>query len=224
MRSLEKEFENKVVDYNKLIEYGFKKRENIYIYKVKIYKEQFEMTVYISEKEKISKLIDLENEDEYILVDISDSEGEFVGSVRKEYEAKIKDIINKCTTLDVFKFDQSKQVIKYIKQKYNDNLEFLWEKFDNNAIWRNKKNNKWYGLLLTISEDKLKINSNKIVEIIDLRYQKDKINEIIDNKKIYPGYHMNKKSWITIKMDGSLNIEMIYELIDNSYILSLNKK
>lgn len=35
---------------------------------------------------------------------------------------------------------------------------------------------------------------------------------------------MNKKSWITIKLDESLNIKKIYGLIDNSYKLSIGNK
>lgn len=34
---------------------------------------------------------------------------------------------------------------------------------------------------------------------------------------------MNKNSWITIKLDDSVEIERIFELIDNSYNLSLEK-
>jgi len=34
---------------------------------------------------------------------------------------------------------------------------------------------------------------------------------------ITPGYHMNKKLWNTITIDGSLPINKIYELINHSY-------
>ena len=224
MRNLEQEFKNKSIDYNKLLEYGFVKEKHRYIFKNKIYNDQFEIIVDISENKKTSKLIDIENEDEYILVDIEDSIGEFVGKVRSEYEDKLQDIINKCTTSNIFKNNQSKQVIKYIKEKYNDELEFLWEKLDNNAIWRNKQNNKWYGLLLTVSKRKLGIDSEETAEIIDLRYQKGQVDEVVDKKKVYPGYHMNKNSWITIVLDGSLDIKNIYDLIDNSYNLSIGNK
>ena len=60
--------------------------------------------------------------------------------------------------------------------------------------------------------------------LLDLRYQKDEIDKIIDNKKIYPGYHMNKKSWITINLDNTVNINKIYKLIDNSYNLIVGNK
>ena len=35
---------------------------------------------------------------------------------------------------------------------------------------------------------------------------------------ITPGYHMNKKMWNTITIDGSLTINKIYELINHSYV------
>lgn len=44
---------------------------------------------------------------------------------------------------------------------------------------------------------------------------------------IIPGYHMNKKHWNTVIVDGSLSNAMLRELIDHSYDLvykSLPKK
>ena len=226
MRRLVNELKNRAINYSKLIEYGFINKNGTYTYKNKIYNEQFELIVEVMDAEITSKLIDLANEDEYILVDIQDAVGEFVGNVRNEYESKLQDIIEKCTISNVFKEQQTQEIIKYIKDKYNDDLEFLWEKFEDTAIWRNKQNKKWYGLLMVISESKLGINLDKKIEAIDLRYQKDETNKIIDNKNIFPGYHMNKKSWITIKLDNSMSTKNICDLIDNSYNLSIggNKK
>lgn len=44
---------------------------------------------------------------------------------------------------------------------------------------------------------------------------------------IIPGYHMNKKHWNTVGIDGSLKENMIKNLIDESYdliVMSLPKK
>jgi predicted DNA-binding protein (MmcQ/YjbR family) len=35
--------------------------------------------------------------------------------------------------------------------------------------------------------------------------------------EIIPGYHMNKKLWNTVKMDGSLSDKQLFEMIDHSY-------
>lgn len=222
MRNIE--LKNRVINNNNLIKYGFKKQKGIFSFSKKICNNQFKMVILLENQKMTSKLIDLMNEEEYVLVDIEDSVGEFVGNVRQEYEEELKQIIEKCTSKEIFKNNQSKEIIEYIRQKYNDELEFLWKKIDDVAIWRNKQNDKWYGLLMKISEQKLGIESKKITEVIDIRYQKDEVDNIIDNKKIFPGYHMNKKSWITIKLDNSIKIDKIKELIDNSYNLSLDGK
>lgn len=224
MRSLNDRLKNRIIDNKKLINYGFKIQDNKYVYRKKICNNQFEMIVEIKDNLVTSKLIDLLNEEEYVLVDVQDSIGEFVGKVRQQYEERLDDIMNNCTEKEVFKQKQTKQIIKYIKEKYEDELEFLWEKYDDAAIWRNKQNNKWYGLLMIITEDKLGVESNRIIEVLDIRYQKEESQKIVDNKKIFPGYHMNKKSWITIKLDNTVEIRRIKELIDNSYNLSLEGK
>ncbi len=40
---------------------------------------------------------------------------------------------------------------------------------------------------------------------------------------ITPGYHMNKRHWITVKSDGSVPVKLIYELTEKSYNLVINK-
>ena len=41
---------------------------------------------------------------------------------------------------------------------------------------------------------------------------------------IVPGYHMNKKHWNTLLLDGKLKTSLIKELIDHSYSLILKVK
>lgn len=223
MRNLNKDLENKNIDYKKLLEYGFTNINNIYLYEKTICDNRFKVIIGISKQKQISKVIDLSMNEEYVLVDVKNSSGAFIGKIKEEYESILNDIFKNCTTPNIFKSKQSKEIIKYIKEKYDDELEYLWKKFPNNAVWRNKDNKKWYGALLVLAENKLGIESDKTIEIIDLRYPKEKIKNVIDNKKIFPGYHMNKDNWITIKLDESVDIKKLFDLIDNSYKLSLDK-
>lgn len=224
MRNLSDILRNKAIDTKKLIQYGFAQEDGKYIFRKNILDNQFEIIVESQKETMNSKVIDLFGEEEYVLVDVEDAQGEFVGKVRSVYEIILNDIIEKCTNANIFKQNQTKEIIEYIRKKYHDELEFLWEKYDNNAIWRNKKNQKWYGALLTVKEDRLGGSSDKMIEVLDLRYQKEEVEKIVDSQKIFPGYHMNKKSWITVKLDGTLKTGKIEELIDNSYNLSLGTK
>ena len=221
-RTLDSNFTNREIDYDKLLSYGFKRDNNRYIYNKKICDDTFLVEVNISNKEKYSKVIDLSLNEEYILVDTNSTSG-YIKEVKEEYDKVINDIIDKCTINNMFNGSISKEVLKYIKDKYGDKEEYLWEKFPETAAIRNKKNNKWYAVLMVIEESKLGIDSNNKVEVIDLKCHKERIQNIIDNKQIFPGYHMNKSSWITIKLDGSMKLKEIYKLIDISYNISLEK-
>ena len=223
MRNLENYFKDRKINYNRLIEYGFILKEDNYYYEKIINDGVFKIVIEINKQQKIAKVIDLLNDQEYNLVDVKGATGNFVGKIKEIYEALINDIIDKCSDVDVFKSKQTIAIINYVKAKYDNDLEFLWKRSPKNAIWRNQNNRKWYGAVLVISKDKLKIESNEMVEILDLRYQKNDIKNIIDNYKIFPGYHMNKDNWITIILDGRVELEEIYQLIDNSYQLSLHK-
>lgn len=223
MRCLDRYFENRTIDVEKMREFGFIRKDNSFVYEAFMSNPQFKIVVEISKERKFSKVIDRMENDEYELVDVKETSGNFVSKMKEELEMFLNELVNKCTKMDVFKQDQTKNVIDYIKEKYEADCEHLWEKFPENAIWRNQKNKKWFGALLVISESKLGLESNKITEILDLRYQKEEIKSIIDNEKVFSGYHMNKNNWITIRLDGSVELEEIYKLIDNSYFLSLKK-
>lgn len=223
MRNLENYFKDRKINYDRLVEYGFILKEDNYYYEKIINDGVFKIVIEINKQQKIAKVIDLLNDQEYNLVDVKGVTGNFVGKIKEIYETLINDIIDKCSDVDVFKSKQTIAIINYVKAKYDNDLEFLWKKSPKNAIWRNQNNRKWYGAVLVISKDKLKIESNEMVEILDLRYQKNDIKNIIDNYKIFPGYHMNKDNWITIILDGRVELEEIYQLIDNSYQLSLHK-
>lgn len=98
MRNLENKLKNRKINHKLLEEYGFKKEIDKYIYQTKMQKGQFEIEVVISNKESYARLVDLENEEEFVLVDIEASTGQFVGQLRKEYENVIENIIQKCTS------------------------------------------------------------------------------------------------------------------------------
>ena len=59
-----------------------------------------------------------------------------------------------------------------------------------------------------------------LFEHISLKCDPEKAVELREKyTAVKPGYHMNKKHWNTIKMDGSVSDEMICQWIDHSYDL-----
>lgn len=52
-------------------------------------------------------------------------------------------------------------------------------------------------------------------------------NDAIAYREIYecvnPGYHMNKKHWNTITLDGTISVEIVKDMVDESYDLVVSK-
>lgn len=213
-------FKHKNLNTNKLLEYGFKFVNNEYIYTKNILNNEFIIFIAVKDNVINSKIIDNFSQEEYLLVDIESSNGKFVGKIREEYEKVLNDIIKKCTVKEIYYNKQTKEVIKYLKKTYKSNLEFLWKKYPNYSVARNSNTKKWYCVIMTIEKRKLGIDSDEEVEVLNLRYNSSEIEKIIDNKTFFPGWHMSKKNWITLILDNSIDINIIYSLIDNSYFLS----
>ena len=55
---------------------------------------------------------------------------------------------------------------------------------------------------------------------MNLKCEPDRAIELREEyDAIIPGYHMNKKHWNTLILDGSLSVKVVTELIDHSYQL-----
>ena len=208
---------NKTVAVDKLESFGFKNTADGWIYRKNICDNQFLMTLKFIDGKIFSSVEDSSGE-EYTLHLVESSVGKFVGNVRQEYEKILATFIENCCEENIFTAQLTKKLIMYVREKYGDELEFLWEKFPKNAIWRRRDTKKWYAVLIEISERKLGLNSDNVVEIIDLRGRE--LENLIDGEKYFAGYHMNKKSWYTIRLDGSVDFDEICKRLDESYNLA----
>lgn len=214
-------FKNRKLNIKKLLSFGFVKSENNYVYCVDLVGGQMKLTVTIDDEKKIyAAVIDNNSGDEYVLYRVPGAVGSFVGQVKTEYEAILEKISDNCFDPEVFKSKQAKAVIAYVQDTYGDELEYLWQKFPDNAVVRRKDNKKWYAAILTISRRKIGLDSDELVEILDLRLKHEKMDSTVDNIRYFPGYHMNKKHWITVCLDNTVSNEEIYSRIDDSYILA----
>ena len=214
-------FARKTPNIEKVLSFGFVQDGSGYKYETDILDGLFRFqAVIVSDGSIDTRLIEKETGEEYILYK-TDAAGSFVGHVRKAVEALLTQVAEDCYETEIFKSPQAKEVIYYVQSKYGDELEFLWKKFPDNAVWRRKDTAKWYGAILTVAKNKLGLASNEIVEIIDLRIQAEKLETLLLKDNYYPGWHMNKKNWYTIILDGSVATEDIFKHIDESYHLAI---
>lgn len=207
------------VDFDKLIDYGFIRKEDYFIYTKLFMNDKFIAVIKIKDNGKVfGYVIDNDTHEEYYSIRIKDNVGKYVGKVIFEYEKILIDIRDNCFDNEYFMFSQTNRITKYISIKYGNRPEFLWKRDKHDGVFRNSNNNKWYGIVMVVSRDKI-TNGSGVCEVINLKIEPDKIRKLLMIDGYYPAYHMNKKYWISIILDDTLSDKKIEELIDESYDL-----
>lgn len=212
--------QNKSANVDKLLQYGFEQVGGKYVYVTAIIDGELRMTVTVEGCEITTELYDLQAEDVYTLHLVETAVGAFVGRVRAECEQVLRDIEQNCFDTDVFKQHFTRQILSYARQQYGDEPEYLWADLPDAAVIRRKDTQKWYVLLMTVLPKRLGLEGSEPIEIVDLRFDVDELPKIVDGKRYFAGYHMNKKHWITILLDGSVPLEEILSYVDESYKLA----
>ena len=221
MREIKDFIKNKKINFKKLKEFGFELIDNSYYYHTSLLKNQFKMSVKININNSIfTEIIDTETNEPYVLHLLEIKRSGYSEKIYKAYSEILEKIKKVCFEDEIFKANYTKEIVAYVKNKYGDELEFLWEKSPKNAVVRRKSSNKWYAVILTIPKRKIGLESDEVIEVINLHNIPKEIEKLIDYKRYFPAYHMNKKHWCTICLDGTIELKEIYKKIDISYELA----
>lgn len=208
-------FKKGKMNFSKLVSYGFLKKDSIYYYS-KIFMKNFKVCVIVDLNGNVfGKIYDLKTSEEYTNFRIEDLMG-FAHQVREEYISILEDIAQNVLDTRDFLFFQSNRVAQLIKDKYEVVPEFLWDKNPNFGVFRNNKSKKWFGIIMNVDKSKVMHNLSGEIEILNVKLD-DQLVEYIKKKGIYPAYHMNKKSWVSVILDDTLSDEEIMKLVNISY-------
>ena len=135
-------FKRKKPNAIKLCGYGFTDHGDKRLYETEIMDGDFRLFVSVDGFSDVyTDLIDTYTGEPYVLYK-TDASGTFVGEIRTAVKKILEEIADACFEQSVFKSDQADMIIKYIGDTYGDEIEFLWPKFPDNAIWRRKDNKK----------------------------------------------------------------------------------
>lgn len=204
-------FDNYEININKLLEYGFVKNNDKYVFCFDI-NDDFYCKVFI-DKSLNTEVYDKIDYTIYQPYDIRGYNGEFINYIRNLVEDKVNEIIQKC----FIKINLSKEIMEYIEKTFSPLIEHPWEEKPNYITF--KKKGKWFCLIMDIEYRNLGIEKDGKIFVMNIKLNPDKIISLIDNKIFFRAYHMNKKYWITVLLNKDMDIELIKQLIKESYDL-----
>ena len=116
-------------------------------------------------------------------------------------------------------------VTDYIRSQYGVDPDHPFDRDTDSSVFRHADNRKWFGLIMNVSGVKLGLGTTVSINIINLKIDDPVFRDmLIQQPGIIPAYHMNKKQWITVFLDGTVQKERVYDLIDASYRATASKK
>lgn len=209
------------INIDKILSNGFQRDGDKFIRREEIL--NMTLTIIIDNQGSVTtKIIDADGEP-YTLHLVEGATGSFVGSVKNAYEKTLADVAANCFDDEIFKSAQALKVVEFIQKNFADSPEFLWEKFPNYAVFRRKDNRKWYAVIMSVPRNKLQLDGTEELEILNLRVEPEELDKIFDGEKYFRGWHMNKKSWLTLRLDETLTDEEISARLEKSYWLAKKK-
>ena len=202
-------------------EYGFIENQGVWTYSSTILKGDFLMKITVEDSDLTFQVFDQETGELYPQVHMESMRGTFVGSVREACLEELFDIRKACFEVQKFLCPQTKRIMALVREKYGNQLEYLWEKSPDTAVLRHEDNQKWYAILMRIPWDRLDKGREGLVEAVNLKH--DQVADLLSQNGIYPAFHMNKRYWISLPLDDTLTDEKVLELFERSWFLTSKK-
>lgn len=113
------------------------------------------------------------------------------------------------------------EVIKILNETYSVNAEYLWEG-ETHAVFRHPTSNKWFGIIMEVKKKNLHIggfeNSDEMEDVMNVKANPILIEDMLHEETFLPAYHMNKKYWISIRLE-LVTEDILKKLIDESWNL-----
>ena len=121
------------------------------------------------------------------------------------------------------------KVLSYAKKEYGTVSEHLWKSSPEHEVLRHplqagEKKAKWYGIIMKVKREHLGLEGDGYIDILNVKCAPEMVDLLQMSRGYLPAYHMNKRSWITILLDGTVPFDNIAQLIDESYARTASSK
>ena len=158
------------------------------------------------------RVLDPDSGDEYTLYRVANANGRFVGLVRKAVTSLLKRLAASCFERNVFIQNQSRELLETVRSQWGEELEFLWEDSPESAVLRRADTGKWYAVMMRLPKRKFGLADDSISEFILLRIPNEKRDTTLADRRFLSAFHMNKRTWFAIQLDGGVKTAEILRL------------
>ncbi len=109
------------------------------------------------------------------------------------------------------------EALAYIKEKYQYDREYVFPRYPDYSIVRHADNEKWFAVFMDVSRKKLGLTGDGYASCLNVKADPDFVSFVAGTPGYLPAYHMSRKNWLTILLDGTVSDREVMNCIDNSF-------
>ena len=113
--------------------------------------------------------------------------------------------------------------LEYCLDTYGTAADYPFDEDFETAVLRHTGSRKWYALVMRISRRKVAIDSDEVVDVVNLKLPLEMFGSFGAADGVYPAYHMNKVHWISVVLSDAAD-DLIEFLVNASYEATREKK
>lgn len=114
-------------------------------------------------------------------------------------------------------------IYEYAEKKYGTIAEYPWGMLPLYSVLRRADNKKWYAIIMNVPRNKLGLYGDERIDILDIKCSPVIREMLLNEKGFLPAYHLNRENWLTVLLDGSVDIDTVFNLLDESYDIAKSK-
>lgn len=113
--------------------------------------------------------------------------------------------------------------LTYCLEIYGTKADYPFDEDFETAVLRHSDNRKWYALVMRVSRRKFGIQSNEVIDVINLKMPLEMCGSFGKSDGVYPAYHMNKLHWISVLLPDASD-DVVQFLANASFEATKDKR
>lgn len=209
----------------RMADYGFRQLGQNFMLEKDFMDGDFRAALTVSESGAVSgHVVDRMTGEEYDQLRRREANGTYVNMVREAYRNLFLEIAGACCMDVLFASDQANRLTDFMEDKFHVSPDYPFSKtarYRSYGTFRHGGNRKWFALVMNVKRGVVDKSASKdMVDIINLKIDPKEGERLFQMPGIYPAYHMNHRTWISVVLDETVSDEKVMALIETSFALT----
>ena len=115
------------------------------------------------------------------------------------------------------------EFLEYCLDTYGTSPDYPFEEDFESAVLRHTDNRKWYALVMRISRRKFGMESDAVIDVVNLKQPTEMLGSFGVTDGVNPAYHMNKLHWISVLLPDASD-DVVQFLVNASFEATKSKR